>query len=220
MDTESERCWWTASHPGQGNRSPTCGTIGPWHRLANPTSMAANLTRVRPCPLPERQETVFVEYAVDVDLPEKLVAELLFSHAAEMEGMGEAAYRQGEELRGRVGPGGLLAKEVVIAIGKPFMSRRGAVLPVRWRATGAEALFPSLEGELSIESAEDGATNLHLRATYRPPLGAVGSLMDRLVLARLARSTAANWVDGIADWLLDVSAEREDYLHQGAGTDD
>jgi hypothetical protein len=161
---------------------------------------------------------VFVEYAVDVDLPEKLVAKLLFTHAAEMEGMGEAAYRHGEELRGRVGPGGILAKEVVMAIGKPFMSRRGAVLPVRWRATGAEALFPSLDGELSIESADPG-TRLHLRATYRPPLGAVGGLMDRLVLARLARSTAANWVDGIADWLAEVSAERENYLHQGAGTD-
>ncbi|HSJ34762.1 MAG TPA: hypothetical protein VLB85_06865 [Acidimicrobiia bacterium] len=162
---------------------------------------------------------MFVDYAVDIALPEKLVAELLFTHAAEMEGMGEAAYRHGEELRGRVGPGGLLAKEVVIAIGKPFMSRRGAVLPVRWRATGAEALFPSLDGELSIESGEDGHTSLHLRATYQPPLGAVGSLMDRLVLARLARATAAHWVDRIASWLTVRSAERENYLHQGAGAD-
>lgn len=162
---------------------------------------------------------MFVEYAVDVALPEKLVAELLFTHAAEMEGMGEAAYRHGEELRGRVGPGGLLAKEVVIAIGRPFMSRRGAVLPVRWRATGAEALFPSLDGELSIESAEGEGTHLHLRATYQPPLGAVGGLMDRLVLARLARSTVANWVDSIAGWLAEASAERENYLHQGAGAD-
>jgi hypothetical protein len=182
--------------------------------------MAVNLIQFRPCPPNRRgQKSVFVEYAVDVYLPEKLVAELLFTHAAEMEGMGEAAYRHGEELRGRVGPGGILAKEVVIAVGKPFMSRRGAVLPVKWRATGAEALFPSLDGELSIESAEEGRTNLHLRATYQPPLGAVGSLMDRLVLARLARSTAANWVDAIANWLLEVSTEREDYLHEGAGAD-
>lgn len=193
------------------------------HRLLDPTgavsSMAATKTQVHPHPIRRRDRAVFVEYAVDVALPEKLVAELLFTHAAEMAGMGEAAYRQGEELRGRVGPGGLLAKEVVIAIGKPFMSRRGAVLPVRWRATGAEALFPSLDGELGIESADGDATRLHLRATYQPPLGAIGSLMDRLVLARLARSTAANWVDSISEWLVEASAEREHYLHQGAGTD-
>jgi hypothetical protein len=163
---------------------------------------------------------VFVEYSVEVPLPERLVAELLFSHATEMEGMGEAAYRQGEELRGRVGPGGLLAKEVVIGIGKPFMSRRGAVLPVRWRATGAEALFPSLDGELAIVTGPDEGTTLHLQATYQPPLGAIGGLMDRLVLARLARATATNWVERIAEWLMAASAERQDYLHQGAGAED
>jgi hypothetical protein len=159
---------------------------------------------------------VFVDYSVEVPLPERLVAESIIAHASEMEGMGAAAYREGEELRGKVGPGGLFAKEVVIGMGKPFMSRRGAVVPVRWRATGAEALFPSLDGELSIEAGTNGTTHLHLRATYQPPLGAIGDLMDRLLLARVARATAANWVERIAQWLVATSPEGEDHLYEGS----
>jgi hypothetical protein len=159
---------------------------------------------------------VFVEYSAQVDLPDQLAAELLTAHVSEMEGMGAVAYRRGEELRAKVGPGRLLAKEVVIALGPPAMSRRGLVLPVRWRATGAEALFPSLDGDLDVRRSGDGAV-LHLRATYEPPLGSLGSLMDRALLARLARATVADWVDRIIEWLeATASAEREDDLHHGA----
>ena len=80
---------------------------------------------------------MFVEHAAEIDVPEPVAAEILANDYKEMEGMGAAAYRKGEELRSRVGPGGLLAKEVVVAIGEPKMSRRGVVIPVRWRATGA-----------------------------------------------------------------------------------
>lgn len=162
---------------------------------------------------------MFVQYSAEIDIPHQAAAELLAAHATELAGMGEVAYRQGEELRSRVGPGRLLAKEVVIAIGPPAMSRRGMVLPVRWRATGAEALFPSLEGDLTVEPGEDGdeATILHLRATYEPPLGSLGSLVDRAVLARVARATVADWLERMAEWLT-ASAEREDDLHDCAGS--
>lgn len=156
---------------------------------------------------------MFVEYSAEVDLPHQEAAELVTAHSGEMEGMGAVAYRRGEELRTRVGPGGLLAKEVVIALGPPAMSRRGLVLPVRWRATGAEALFPSLDGDLTVLPGDQG-TVLHLRATYQPPFGSLGSLMDRTVLARVARATVAEWVDRMAEWLL-ASSQREDDLHDG-----
>lgn len=162
---------------------------------------------------------MFVEYSAQIGLTDQRAAELLTTHVSEMEGLGAVAYRQGEELRSRVGPGGLLAKEVVIALGPPVMSRRGLVMPVRWRATGAEALFPSLEGELRVDRA-DGGTVLELRATYQPPLGSLGSLMDRALLARVARATVADWVERIGEWLENAaSAEREDHLHDSSRTD-
>lgn len=158
---------------------------------------------------------MFVEYSAEVGVSPQQAAEFLAAHVGEMEGMGEVAYRRGEELRTKVGPGGLVAKEVVIALGPPAMSRRGVVLPVRWRATGAEALFPSLEGDLTVLPDDDDGTVLHLQATYEPPLGSLGSLMDRALLARVARATVADWLERVAEWLR-TSAQREHDLHDRA----
>lgn len=162
---------------------------------------------------------MFVDYSVELNRPERTVAGLLMSHGAVMEGMGAAAYRRGEELRSRVGPRGPLAKEVVISLGQPFMSRHGAVLPVRWRATGAEALFPRLDGELSVQTRGPQTSIIELRATYQPPLGTIGDLMDRAVLARLARSTVKDWVDRIAEWVETESGDREYHLDSGSRSD-
>jgi len=143
---------------------------------------------------------MFVDYATEVDMPAPRLSGLLVSNITEMEGFGAAAYRRGEELHSRVGPGGPLAKEVVVALGSPQMRRSGMVVPVTWRATGAQALFPRLNGDLGVESREGDRSALHLRVSYQPPLGSVGSLVDRLLLARVARSTVADWVDRIAEW--------------------
>lgn len=166
---------------------------------------------------------MFVEYSADVEVPEATSVELLASHASDMEGFGAAAYRHGESLRSRVGPGTLLAKEVIISLGAPVISRHGTAFPVRWRATGAEALFPRLDGELWVDARPEGGSRISLRATYRPPLGTVGSIVDRLVLARIARTTIENWVDRIVAWLEEStagSADRKDHLHHGARTRD
>jgi len=144
---------------------------------------------------------VFVDYSADLDLSAAQASQLILSHLEEMEGMGAAAYRRGEELHTKVGPGGHLAKEVVVALGTPHMTKSGMVLPVRWRATGAQALFPRLEGDLQVLPVGTDRAELRLLASYRPPFGAVGGLVDRLVLSRVARSTVADWVDRIADWL-------------------
>lgn len=162
---------------------------------------------------------MFVDYSVEVALPEQRVIELLVSNGAEMQGMGAAAYRRGEELRSKVGPGGPIAKEVVVAIDRPIMHRRGAVVPIRWRAAGAESLFPRLEGELAVEGDGGSTSILHLQANYKPPLGSIGSIMDRLILTRVARATVTDWVDRIAEWVLSAAAspDGKNYLHDGAG---
>lgn len=165
---------------------------------------------------------MFVDFSIEVSLPEGRAAALLISNSTEMEGMGAAAYRRGEQLRSRVGPGGILAKEIAITLDPPSMSRRGVVIPLRWRATGAEILFPSLEGELIVEPAGTSTSTLRIQATYRPPLGPLGTLVDRMVLARLARATVADWVERIGSWLESKdtdSFEGEGDLHHRAGTE-
>jgi hypothetical protein len=151
---------------------------------------------------------VFVEYSTEVAVPASRLSRLFLANLAEMEGFGTAAYRRGEELHSRVGPGGPLAKDVVVALGSPHMTRAGMAVPVTWRATGAQALFPRLEGDLVVEGSGPERSSLHLRASYRPPLGSVGDLVDRLLLARLARSTVADWVDRMAEWAVEADSRQ------------
>ena len=165
---------------------------------------------------------MFVDISTNVSLPESRVAELLITNPTEMEGLGAAAYRHGEELRSRVGPGGPVAKEIVISLDPPSMARRGVVIPLRWRATGAEALFPSLDGELIVEPVDSDSCTLRLRATYRPPLGPLGEFVDRILLTRLARATVNDWMEKIVAWLESadvVSPEGKGDLHHRAGTE-
>jgi hypothetical protein len=49
-------------------------------------------------------------------------------------------------------------------------------------------------------------TRLSLEATYQPPLGPVGRVIDRVLLGRVAESTVKNWVDQLAEALISESS--------------
>lgn len=137
---------------------------------------------------------MFVEHEIDIALPVGMVERALIDSTSTVEGLGAAAYRHGEELRGKVGPEAPLAKEIVVQLGKPRISSHGLAIPVTWRATGAQSLFPKLEGELEAKAVSGNHTALTLRASYDPPFGWVGDLLDRLLLGRIAQLTVADWV--------------------------
>lgn len=108
------------------------------------------------------------------------------------------AYEGGEELRTRVQPGaGAVTKEVEIVVGKPRWGPRAVYVPISWRATGAEALFPLLEADLIIEAVGDEMTQITLRGSYKPPLGPVGKILDRAFLHHLAEACVKNFMDRI-----------------------
>ncbi len=109
------------------------------------------------------------------------------------------AYREGEELRAKVGPTvGGHAKEVRLIVGSAEIHRTGLVYPISWTAVGAQSLFPKLTGELVLSHVGPEQTRLSLEATYQPPLGPLGRVVDRVVLGRVAESTVKNWVDQLA----------------------
>lgn len=142
---------------------------------------------------------MFVEHETDIELPVGVVERALIDSMSTVEGLGEAAYRHGEELRGRVGPPTQLAKEIVVQMGKPRISSHGLAIPITWRATGAQSLFPKLEGELEAIGVAANSTRLKLRASYDPPFGWVGDLLDRLLLGRIAQLTVADWVAKVSE---------------------
>jgi hypothetical protein len=145
---------------------------------------------------------MFVHYETEVPLSMPAVERGLDSFETQMGALADLAYRDGEELRSRVGPGsGNLDKEVRLEIGAPEIHRTGLIYPVSWSAVGAEVLFPRLNAELIISHIGSDRTKVVLDGTYQPPLGPLGKVVDRILLRRLAEATVKSWVDRLAESL-------------------
>lgn len=114
----------------------------------------------------------------------------------EMTVWGRMAYLKGDELRARIDPGPFLpTKEVEVVIGEAE-ARAGAVyVPISWRATGAEALFPVMNADLVLQPLGEGTVEVVFRGTYKPPLRGVGAFLDRTLLHRVAEASAKTFVD-------------------------
>jgi len=95
----------------------------------------------------------------------------------------------GIELLARVGVrlGGVpLYKHVQLQPGPAQLVNPDKVLvPLSWHTSGGPPLFPEMEGHLEAEPFGSQRTQLTLSATYEPPLGALGELLDRALLYRL-----------------------------------
>jgi hypothetical protein len=74
-------------------------------------------------------------------------------------------------------------------------------LKLRWKAARAAALFPAMEAELFVYPLSSGETQLDLHGHYRPPLGALGSAIDSLVLHRIAEASVHRFVTDVAKFL-------------------
>jgi hypothetical protein len=128
------------------------------------------------------------------------------SHAAWSEGIA------------RIGPAGPLpgmSKLVRVRVREPV--QRGAVtmLTLRWEASGAsERLFPVLDADITLIPDGDDATLIGLQGVYRPPAGAAGQVLDRVILHRIAAATVRSFLNRVAAALEDPD------LGQGEGHGD
>lgn len=149
---------------------------------------------------------MFVRYYVDLadpfaevesrllDAPDRWVPGIL--RQAEDRGtrlLTEVGFALGEDRR--------LDKEVEVRIGEPYRIRGKTVLPITWSATGSQALFPSLEGDLEIAGLGDRRSQLSISARYKPPLGPVGRALDRALLHRVAEATVKDFLDRVVEAL-------------------
>jgi hypothetical protein len=70
---------------------------------------------------------------------------------------------------------------------------------IRWEACGlGGAFFPSLDADIRLVPATDRTTLLVLAGVYRPPLGPLGSALDRAALHRVASITVRNFLGRLA----------------------
>lgn len=156
-------------------------------------------------------ERLFVYYFALIHRPWEEAEGRFLALATGLDGWAAAAYRRGEDLRARLGVGKsrLVAKTVRVELGAPVRGESETTLPITWEATGAPGLFPRMEADLVIAAVGPELTHLGLRGSYRPPLGAVGRLVDRALLHRVAESSIKGFVDRVARALEGEGTEAE-----------
>jgi len=143
---------------------------------------------------------MFIHYFTHVPVDLGTVEARIEHVRDQAEDWGSVAYREGEELRARVGPHvQRVAKTVLLELGLPEIRHTGLVYPLKWTAVGAEALFPTLTGSLILTHLGRDKTKLSLEGTYEPPLGWLGRVADRTLLKNLAEATVQDWVDRVAE---------------------
>lgn len=141
---------------------------------------------------------MFVEHSIEVDVGLATVEKSLDAVRGNLAEWADVAYRNGEDLRAKVGSGPL-AKEVDLVIGIAEIHSFGLVYPIHWTATEAHLLFPVLRADLVLTKHGVNKTRLTLRGTYEPPLGVMGRIADRAGLGRIAHSTIKSWLERLAD---------------------
>jgi hypothetical protein len=110
------------------------------------------------------------------------------------------AVAEGLDLALTVGPRSGLAKEVLAHTLETRQMGKTFVIPLRWEATGpASRLYPALDANIGITPVDDLTCVLSIIGTYTPPLGFVGTTLDRAALSRVASATVDAFLSGLAD---------------------
>jgi hypothetical protein len=110
----------------------------------------------------------------------------------------ENAYRQGAIGVTSAGVAGL-SKLVQIQMRELAWTDGSAGMAIRWEAVGpAGALFPVLDADIKLAPAGEQVTLLTMAGSYRPPLGAFGAAIDRVILHRVATATIRGFVARVA----------------------
>lgn len=145
---------------------------------------------------------MFARYFVELPLPPEVVERALARDPRLwLPGLAEHANHRGDLLLAEVGFGEKIRirRTVVLEFGGPVRSGPKSVFPLRWVASGAAGLFPSLDADLEVAPVGDGGTQLAMSARYVPPFGGVGRVIDRAVLSRVAEATLKDFLDRVGD---------------------
>ncbi len=91
-----------------------------------------------------------------------------------------------------------VSKTVSVDLGVPAAHGDWVSLPMTWRATFPEKLFPVMFGKLELAPVDDKVTRLTVSGMYEPPLGRIGALANEAIMHSVAESTIRELTEGIA----------------------
>jgi hypothetical protein len=141
---------------------------------------------------------VFVKYYTHLERPFSDLVPAFTAQNLPLSERASDAYRDAERLVLSVGRGGVVAKMVELEMKDRSAGPDQVVLAVSWTATGATALFPRMEADLTMQPLGPDLTQLSFEGSYEPPLGVPGAVLDRWVLHRVAEASVKNFVDRVA----------------------
>lgn len=142
---------------------------------------------------------MFVRYYVFVQQPFERVEESLLhsqrwlQQVAQDVGPDARLAELGVDVAGR-----RLRKRIDLSVGEPVRRETRIAIPFTWRATGISAIFPTFGGDIEASHWRPSVTQLAVSATYEPPLGSVGRVLDRAALHLLAEVLVKDFVDRMA----------------------
>lgn len=153
---------------------------------------------------------VLVQHSVDINRPIEAVCAALaagprkwfprFDDHAETEGVIQVA-----------GLG--LYKEVTIEVGEPLTAGSRTSIPVTWRATFIQQLFPVMTGTVELALEGPRTTRLTVCGMYQPPVGRLRSQLDEALLHKVATLTVKDFAQSIAKWLETGTADATGVLY-------
>ena len=145
----------------------------------------------------------FVEIAID---PGMVEAALLDDPQTWLPGLATDANERGDGLLAAVGFGEKVRvrRVVRITLGEPIRASTKTVVPLVWTASGGAGIFPEMQADLEIAPLAPGRCQLAMSARYAPPLGVMGRALDRAVLFRVAEATIKDFLDRLADRLVEA----------------
>jgi hypothetical protein len=89
-------------------------------------------------------------------------------------------------------------KRVVIELGEPVKTATWMVIPVNWKATFPEKLFPTMTGKIELAPVDVGETRVTVSGMFQPPLGKLGEQLHASVMHGVAQGTVRELAESIA----------------------
>jgi len=140
---------------------------------------------------------MFVQHSVHVEHPVQACT------AALMEGPPKWFIR-GDESGSTVGlhvAGVPVRKRVVVELGEPVRTSTWTVIPLTWKATFLQKLFPTMTGKIELAPSDRNVTRLTVSGMYQPPLGRLGEQLDEALMHNVAQGTVKELAESIAQRL-------------------
>ena len=138
---------------------------------------------------------MFVQHSVHIQHPVKVCSDAL------MEGRHKWLPTAGDTNVSTVGihvAGVPVRKKVVLELGEPVQTATWTVIPLNWKATFPQQLFPEMSGKIELAPTDKDVTRLTVSGMYQPPLGRIGEQLDEALMHNVAEATVKELAESIA----------------------